>query len=62
MLEYGLVTPDEEKHRQGFILIKMILITKQTENTFMTKLSKSLHHKLQHNFHSYTDIKTKIIK
>ena len=43
-------------------LIKMILITKQTKNTFMTKPSKSLHQKLQHNIQSYTDIKTKIIR
>ena len=37
-------------------------ITKQPKNIFITKPSKSLHHKLQHNIQSYTDIKTKIIR
>ena len=56
MLEYGLVTPDEEKRRWGLISHQMILIAEQTQNTFMTKLSKSLHHKLQHNIQTYIDI------
>ena len=59
LLEYVLVTPDEEKRMWGLISHQMILITEQTRNAFMTKPSKSLHHKQQHNIQSYTDILNK---
>ena len=62
MLEYGLVTPDEEKHSRGFYFSSKGSITKQTKNNFITKLSKSLHHKLQHNIQSYIVIKTKTVR
>ena len=47
VLEYGLVTPDEEKHRQGFISHQKVSVTQQTKNKFITNPSKSLLHKLQ---------------
>ena len=62
VMEYSLVPPDEEKHRWGFISHQKILNTKQAKDTFMTKPSKSLYHKLQYNIQSYTDIKSKIIR
>ena len=47
--------------RRHLFFIKMILITKQTKNNFITKPYKSLHHKLQCIIQSYTDNTQKLI-
>ena len=55
------VTPDEEKHRQGFISHLTDFITKQTKNNFITEPSKSLHHKLHCIIQVHTDKTQKLI-
>ena len=62
VLEYGLVAPDEEKHRWGFILIKIILINKQTENTFLTNPLSLYVINCKHNIQSYSVNKTKTVR
>ena len=46
----------------GFCFSLKDSVTEQTKNNFITKPSKSLHHKLKHNIQSCTDSKTKITR
>ena len=60
MLEYGLVTPDEEKHRQGCNSHKKDFITEWTKNTSLLIHLNPYIINYKSNIQSYTDIKTKI--
>ena len=62
VLEYGLVTPDEEKHRRGFVFHQNILLLKKLKNTSLLNHLNLYIISYKHNIQSYTDIKTKIIR
>ena len=60
MLEYGLVTPDEEKYRQGCNSHQKDFVTEWTKNTSLIIHLNPYIINYKSNIQSYIDIKTKI--